>query len=540
MTKLTSEQALILDIAKNALNIEDLQVNEEIISNMDWDLFLKTALDHKVFLLAYKAVFRYLPNFYVDKYKQEYNAIINKINCIVEEIERVCKLADENAIRYVVFKGISFSKIIYDDIYARQFHDIDILVEEDDMIKLDYIIRKNDYFQVYYFDSHNSSFKLLPFPLLKDPGHHEYFEYCIKLKNNEIIKLEIARFLHIIKDRHISSFSWGIQVLQINDFIISTFDFYHTLLSLCENTYINSEEMCSSLGKYMIRDYIDLYTFCSKYKNKINWDEFKEMAIKYDVLNQITIVFENLFQIYEDNWVLDIKEHLKKNHNYNPYPELKWKNSFVNRIFSGMEGKIETIQQIKEKIFSKPVSPLISVSKSRNIQECDLFDTNNYYYLENKYMLDLRFLISYDESNLFLLLNMDKRMYKNLNKYIFEFRVFDNDMGSRVMTTFVDISRNENDIVCGYCNSYDSFSSNDLRANELFKRCNGEIINFDEISIIKTAVPFKDLLIDVSKPLLKVAYCLTLLKKVYEHVYQPICSSAKSFFDNNIVEIKVS
>ncbi|KAB2846373.1 MAG: nucleotidyltransferase family protein, partial [Ignavibacterium sp.] len=58
MKELTSEQKLLLEIAKNIENYEKFWPSEELLENIDWEYFLQLSKRHKVSPIVYKFIYR--------------------------------------------------------------------------------------------------------------------------------------------------------------------------------------------------------------------------------------------------------------------------------------------------------------------------------------------------------------------------------------------------------------------------------------------------------------------------------------------------
>ena len=77
-------------------------------------------------------------------------------------------------------KGITLSKLIYEDIYMRNSNDIDLLFRECDLNKVFDILSDHGYFSVvgdpYPYGLEEGKALRLPYPIFKQNDHHEYGE----------------------------------------------------------------------------------------------------------------------------------------------------------------------------------------------------------------------------------------------------------------------------------------------------------------------------------------------------------------------------
>lgn len=101
----------------------------------DWNDFLDSAYIHGVFPLVYKAL---KPVTTLDEsiktlLKNSNLQIARRNMMMTAELLKVIKLLDDNGIRTITIKGPVLSHIIHGDITQRQFSDLDLLVDPNDM-----------------------------------------------------------------------------------------------------------------------------------------------------------------------------------------------------------------------------------------------------------------------------------------------------------------------------------------------------------------------------------------------------------------------
>jgi len=264
--QLKNEEKILLDLLKSIANPIKYSFDFNRLQNISWNTLMDEARQQKVFPMIFRYVNNYMPEEYLKIYSIRYSEFTDRINMILKELNEVSKIAEKRNVHFLIFKGLAFSKIIYDDLFMRQLLDCDILVHEKDMQIMDKVVREAGFSQ--YYES-AKSYKSLPFPLLKNSYMHEYFEYQKRNSTCTYTVVEIARFMHLIREDHIDEFMNFIQNIKLNDLTVKTFDTYHTLLSIIENTFFNSEPLSEVAreGKTNLRDYIDLYVFYNRYND---------------------------------------------------------------------------------------------------------------------------------------------------------------------------------------------------------------------------------------------------------------------------------
>lgn len=123
------EEQLILKVAVNAFKyntINDHIVAKNDVAKIDWDKFITLAIDQSLTFICYKTLNSILPEQYLNKLRLIYTFNSKKVNNDVAICDCLFRLAKTNGFHPVLGKGFRLSKLIYNDIYIRQYDDIDI------------------------------------------------------------------------------------------------------------------------------------------------------------------------------------------------------------------------------------------------------------------------------------------------------------------------------------------------------------------------------------------------------------------------------
>jgi len=128
-------------------NVDSNKIKPLIQQIKNWEVFIDLAFSHGVFPLVYKELKKYrslIPQeiFHIMKI---YNINIVKQNMLMSaELIKVMQILEENNIEALAFKGPTLAQMAYGDITLRQYGDLDILVQKDDIYKV-YDLLKGSY-----------------------------------------------------------------------------------------------------------------------------------------------------------------------------------------------------------------------------------------------------------------------------------------------------------------------------------------------------------------------------------------------------------
>ena len=137
--------SLIIECCKTDQNTTNIK---KFISDIhNWKEFINLAFSHGVFPLVYHTLKTHdnrIPN-NILKSMKTYNRSIAQQNMLMSaELIKVMKLLKENNIEAIAFKGPTLAQMAYGDIALRQYADLDILIQKDDVYKV-YELFKNNY-----------------------------------------------------------------------------------------------------------------------------------------------------------------------------------------------------------------------------------------------------------------------------------------------------------------------------------------------------------------------------------------------------------
>lgn len=178
---ITQTEQLIFLSSKTYANIET--INSFIKkNNIDWEYFVKKIVSHRIFSLVYYnfnkiTEKKYIPTDVFLYLKKLYNQNLAKNLILQKELEKILKLT--NDIEIIVLKGLPLAEFIYGNIGLRFIGDIDLLVKETDLEKIQKILL-------------SAGFKISDYSTkIFYRFYHKHFHFVKKLENGQKVFLEI-------------------------------------------------------------------------------------------------------------------------------------------------------------------------------------------------------------------------------------------------------------------------------------------------------------------------------------------------------------
>lgn len=159
----SNELRLILRIIKMQNDDRELPDKKELATDIDWGLFLKLAVHHRVFPIIYvylkKMNDEFVPKHILEYLRKEYYTNTFRMLYLSREMERICRLFLENGVRILVLKGPVLALDLYGDISLRTSVDIDILVSLSDLDKVNKLLVESGYVKHDFFSTELNDWK---------------------------------------------------------------------------------------------------------------------------------------------------------------------------------------------------------------------------------------------------------------------------------------------------------------------------------------------------------------------------------------------
>lgn len=257
---------------------------------LDLNWIISFLSEHRILQYAYDYLLQISNNQERKVLDEKQNEHKSKAHNSLNELVRFSKLAREEKVKFILVKGFGLSYLLYNNIYARYTNDIDILVEADDMIRADFILKKMGYIQPNTIDFSTKNYTELSYPIMRLKHTNHFFEYY-NLNLSPVTKFELHKRLYFINDLNINDFLWNFSSVDIGEVKVNILDLEYTFVFLVINAYQNTETLFSLQRGCIIREYIDLFRFLHLYKETMNWLKVKYIIDKLKVQSKVRKVF---------------------------------------------------------------------------------------------------------------------------------------------------------------------------------------------------------------------------------------------------------
>lgn len=415
---MNKEEQLILELINN---VSFLEISDR--AKIDWKRLSDILIEKRIFIFLYPHISDYIPEEYKDGLETKYDLLKQEIDRHIKEIENIQKGFMKEGINAVFIKGLFLSQIAYKSLYARQYNDIDIVVEKEDMLRAYRVVYEQGYKFCPGFDRVSGEPILLDTPefLFRD-DHHEY--PCRKKdEDGNRIKLEVKYATSAIPYKNIRDFINHYQVIKINQAEIKTLDNNYTLLHIIAHLYENVQGEDNIYGsERYLKDFTDLKMFLNQHSD-IDWEYLYDKAEKLEIVHQIYFSLYSLNALWKntiETEILDLFNPRNITYIYegNEYGErYTWKNDIITRCFNREERLKEYCHLYKTELFDRTDIPLI-----KN-------DGNIHTFIIEKGDVESNIFVSIDRMNkcIRLIMLFDSEMFSKEDLY-FYLTLVDNDM----------------------------------------------------------------------------------------------------------------
>ncbi len=156
LDNIPKELRLILKII-NAEHIDTvLRTESHLLSEVDWNLFLKQIRHHRIYPLVYLKLKRtsdnFIPHFIMDQLSHDYKRNTLRMLHLSGEVERLSKVFLNKNVNSIYLKGPVLAQELYGDVSFRTSSDLDLLISIDDLTKVEELLicegyEKDDYIE---------------------------------------------------------------------------------------------------------------------------------------------------------------------------------------------------------------------------------------------------------------------------------------------------------------------------------------------------------------------------------------------------------
>lgn len=308
-----NEQNLILTTVLIDKTEGDVKaINGLLTKSLDWSYIAGQIINHRLGGYFYLG----LSGDQVEKMPKELKASLQLLIKAQEVLFRkkisefigISSLLDEGNIRYAAIKGLVFCADMYSFAHRRS-DDLDIFVIQDDLIKLDTILKKYGYIQAYvkngeYVSLTNSRESV---QLLNDDDTILYVK-LIDSKHGVYAELDI-NFMPDKTNNPICDdiYAIGLKTYSNNEVTIKGLPFTTHLIFLCINFHREGNNCLYIKGRQSIVLYklVDIYNLIRSNINDFIIDDWCDLALKYNIAHKCLYTFKVIQQYYPSDLIID-------------------------------------------------------------------------------------------------------------------------------------------------------------------------------------------------------------------------------------------
>ena len=222
------------------------------------------------------------------------------LNRKIDQIDYVVSIFNEINVPYVLIKGIVNSLQAYENVNLRNWNDIDILIDYNNLSKIDKKLKANGFIQGVYVDGECKSFSRKS-RLFYVTQTHQLAPY-IKLIGSDIIFLDINFNIipQINKKINIEEFINNRIPQKINQntaYILPIEKNFIQNILHCYRDITNVWQLIKRRG-YRLKSFIDIYMYIKS--NKIDESIFKTVIKNYNMDMYVDYVLKIVAEIFKD------------------------------------------------------------------------------------------------------------------------------------------------------------------------------------------------------------------------------------------------
>ncbi|MGP4074912.1 nucleotidyltransferase domain-containing protein [Halobacillus sp. K22] len=149
LANVPKEVHLIIQLLKSEKQQEVDDLSEEWFKEIDWQLFIKQAMHHRLYPLLYSKVkmvgAERIPEFVEEKLRVEYKRNTFQMLQLSGEMERMSRLFSSHNIRLLFLKGPMLSHELYGDVSLRTSGDLDVMIPLNDLERAEELLASHGY-----------------------------------------------------------------------------------------------------------------------------------------------------------------------------------------------------------------------------------------------------------------------------------------------------------------------------------------------------------------------------------------------------------
>lgn len=305
-------ELILLTVLVNKTSEEREKINELINSKLDWCEIAGQVINHRLGGYFYNGLTEEqrgrMPNEFRSVLKILVSVFEKTMKERLQEFTIVSKTLDDNGVRYAALKGLIFVTDFY-GLGDRRSNDIDIMVLEDDLIKLDTALRSLGYIQSYLPNGQliEASRKE---KIIQRMNYHDLVPYVKKIDSG-LVTIDV-NFKFDTKDHDIDYeiYDYGLRTYSNNGYSVKGLPFYTHLLFLCIHFYREGTNTLwtSSKRDIVLYKIVDIMNYIRAHSNEFKIEDWCKLVKKFELEKKCYYTFAVLSRFYPD----ETFEHVKR------------------------------------------------------------------------------------------------------------------------------------------------------------------------------------------------------------------------------------
>ena len=492
------------------------------LTRSEWEELLAIALSTKIFPLLFQCVKAFVPTNLLPQFEELYTSHQQRVRDQLEALQKISFACSQESLRFVLIKGLALSYLVYGDFLTRQSGDIDILVDPNDLVGCDYVMRHCGFYQPDWtagqtLQSRKAHYALqflskesIPYPSKRKAHDDQLAPYYACDKH---LKVEVHDGLAHIPSDFMRNMLWTTSTIDA-DCEIRVLDAERSFLYLLLTTYENSEGFYSCVdGELNLRDYVDIHRFLSNQSKRMNWEETARLVEQLGLKEAISVVHSN----YQDIYGCREKalEYLAKG----VFAVSSYKLNYMDRVLDKKHSGQLAMQQKRDEVKRR----VIEKEGCRLTQE----GFSTWFEYDNPYGLAISYGLSLCADSIGLSWKIPERMVKDLALFGFQIAFlpgFETDCFEYI----VSMLSNQKGAPTASLTTKNRLNQRFLFANkETHFQCSKE--SMSGFLTIRTSISFIDFGFDKDVLSAGIGIIPTVYKKISSNAYHSICATEEEF-----------
>ncbi|HBQ63748.1 MAG TPA: hypothetical protein DD727_02250 [Clostridiales bacterium] len=347
---LTAEQAFIVEFIGAA---DPEEIIRERRDGLDWRKLLREMVRHRVFHVLY----RHLGDFVPEAHRAVYEGYARKEKLLktvrLRYLENLLRHGAERGWEMIVVKGFVLSRLIYGDLFTRDFNDVDVIVPGQDKAEICAYMTTQGFCERSLIGEDGKPCAEVPDEVREAIFRESVETPLVDSQYGLLFELKTApwELIPFIKEFRANAVAWEFP----NSGALS-FNHEHTFIYACLNAWTNLESEYGIRHCCGYRDIYDLYGLIRQYAAVWDMDRMVRLCEQYDAGSRVATVVGFLQEIYGGFDDLAVR--------FAPFGTnrlLNWQIGILDRLFNADarngEYRREYMRRLEEDSFINRIAP---------------------------------------------------------------------------------------------------------------------------------------------------------------------------------------